>query len=358
MKILYVVSTLKASGPTNQLYSLIKELPVDTDIYILTLSNEEENSRIDDFKLLNVKVLSLGLGRFKSLFSSKTLVNEVIRDLKPSVVHSQGIRADIILSKMNLNTFSWFSTSHNFPYEDYLMKFGRLRGMYMAKSHIKAFKRCKNLISCSKTIRNKLESVNVYSKAIQNGIDTSIWHEGIFRKNESLADIVFISVGSLIPRKNMSYILAAFEKAKINSHLYVLGDGVEYDLLKSKFTYSTISFEGNVDNVKSYLDKADIFISSSLSEGLPNTVLEALASGKVCYLSDIDSHREVQEVSKGSVHLFPLDDNGEKLAEYILNSVELLSESNFEDAKQTVMSHFTSKHMSEQYFKYYLKERA
>jgi glycosyltransferase EpsD len=38
---------------------------------------------------------------------------------------------------------------------------------------------------------------------------------------------------------------------------------------------------------------SDLFTSSSLREGLPKSVLEAMAIGKVCILSDIRGHHEL-----------------------------------------------------------------
>ena len=63
--------------------------------------------------------------------------------------------------------------------------------------------------------------------------------------------------------------------------------------------------------VKDYLQAADIFISTAVSEGLPNTVLEALSSGLPCILSDIGPHREIIEKNVGAGKLFKLRDSVE-----------------------------------------------
>ena len=54
-----------------------------------------------------------------------------------------------------------------------------------------------------------------------------------------------------------------------------------------------IHFLGQISNVQDYLQVADVFVSAALSEGLPNTVLEAMASGLPTVLSDIPAHREI-----------------------------------------------------------------
>jgi glycosyltransferase involved in cell wall biosynthesis len=345
---------LKASGPTNQLYSLIKELPQKVNVNILTLSKEVGSTRIDEFKGLGVNVTSLDLSRFGSLFFAKNKINETIINSQPNIVHSQGIRADLLMSKLPQTDFKWFSTSHNFPFEDYVMKFGFFKGKYMAKKHLIAFKKCNYLISCSNTVRDKLLRVGVQSKAIQNGIDIKSFPQGKFQgQKESIKSIVFISVGSLIPRKNMAYILRVFKRINVQAKLIILGEGIEIDAHRDEFESPTIIFAGNVVNVKDYLAEADVFISSSLSEGLPNTVLEALAVGKICYLSDIPAHREIYEKSNGAVSLFPLGDDGKCLEILISKSKIDVCNINFNDAINTVHQNFTSEIMSKNYYKYY-----
>src|SRR5690606_8396576 len=98
---------------------------------------------------------------------------------------------------------------------------------------------------------------------------------------------IFISVGSLIPRKNMKVLVEAFNvfsKASSGS-LVILGGGPEMEKLRS-VSCRSIFLQGNVDNVRDYLAGCDYFVSTSLAEGLPNTVLEALAMGLPAILSD------------------------------------------------------------------------
>ena len=54
-----------------------------------------------------------------------------------------------------------------------------------------------------------------------------------------------------------------------------------------------ILLPGLVRNVADYFRAADIFVSASQAEGMPNAVLEALAASLPVILSDIPAHREV-----------------------------------------------------------------
>ena len=65
---------------------------------------------------------------------------------------------------------------------------------------------------------------------------------------------------------------------------------------------------------------SDIFVSASLSEGLPNSVLEAGTAGLPMILSDIPQHREIWDSESEIVSFFPVKDKEilkEKMEEMI-----------------------------------------
>ncbi|MFA0071942.1 glycosyltransferase, partial [Vibrio breoganii] len=74
-----------------------------------------------------------------------------------------------MLSKLKLQT-PWVMTSRNYPFDDYPMKFGALKGNLMAYSHIAAMRRCHNVVACSKTIASVLTKHKIVATPIQNGV--------------------------------------------------------------------------------------------------------------------------------------------------------------------------------------------
>lgn len=78
--------------------------------------------------------------------------------------------------------------------------------------------------------------------------------------------------------------------------LVILGKGPEAAMLRAmEPDTGKLVMPGQVENVADYLKASDVFISASLGEGLPNTVLEALACGLPPLLSDIPPHREIMQ---------------------------------------------------------------
>ncbi len=357
ISLLYVVSTLNHTGPVNQLYYLIKHL--DKDIFsphILTLSPEPEYSRWNDFCDLGVDLRAVGLSRIEGFLKAKRVVSNLILKLKPNIVHTHGFRADTILSDIE-QTVPWVMTSRNYPIDDYKMKFGVLKGCYMANRHFKAMRRCKHVVACSKTIANLLSKHGVKATPIQNGV--LLPSDTMLKSGEPLTFTkpVFVSVGSLIQRKNMEFLIKAFNeygKSKKGT-LLILGDGVERDKLEALSETKNIHFAGNVSDVYRYLSFADYFISSSFSEGLPNTVLEAIASGLPVILSDIPSHKEIAEDAGDVCHLFGLDRGEKNLANVLENTSDLFSPNVSDLARNTAENKFSAQTMSKNYQNYYKK---
>lgn len=89
-----------------------------------------------------------------------------------------------------------------------------------------------------------------------------------------------IFVGGARPAKGLPYLIKAVNQMPNTSLLVVGGWGEESELCKA-MAKENVEFIGAVhpSKVPDYLNKASIFCLPSLSEGFPNAVLEAMASG-------------------------------------------------------------------------------
>lgn len=349
-KILYVVSTLKCAGPTNQLYNIIKYLNRDKyQPHLITLSPEPKNSRWADYEALGVKLYSLNLSRFRGLFFAKSELKHLLDQVGADLIHSQGIRADSLASSL-CDDRPWFLTARNYPWHDYPMKFGRLRGTIMAKKHLVAMRLCHHVVACSKTISGQLSHHDIKSFAIQNGVNLPEINSAKEDPLSNLERPIFISVGSLIPRKNMQLVIEAFGRYlnQKKGSLVVLGDGPQLTDLSS-LGFEHVHLLGNVDNVSDYLSASDYFISASLSEGLPNTVLEALATELPVILSAIPSHEEIHAACETACILFSLAGEAEGLAETMLQVGDVFTEESRLDAVRVAREVFSAETMSRAY---------
>lgn len=116
--------------------------------------------------------------------------------------------------------------------------------------------------------------------------------------------IKLISVGRLVEQKNHILLFKALAQLlDLSWELVLVGDGKLKEILmqeaeKLKIA-SRVKFVGHQSNPFSYITKADIFIQTSLYEGSPNALVEAMALGKVCVATDcLSGPREVLQDGK------------------------------------------------------------
>lgn len=130
---------------------------------------------------------------------------------------------------------------------------------------------------------------------------------------------LILFVGSLNPRKGVHWLVAAFSRlaGDCSAQLILVGPSDKFpeyaaDLrtmvrkaeLESRVTFVT----AKATNVHEYMQAADIFALTSIREGLPISILEAMASGLAVVASDIPeiADSQIQHGSEGL--LFPTGD--------------------------------------------------
>jgi len=130
-------------------------------------------------------------------------------------------------------------------------------------------------------------------KTINNGIEIEKIREFKNENIENYKDIFsrnnlikFITIGRLVNIKGHKYLIEAFYKVKMkipNSILLIIGDGpLKFELkalIRKKRLENDIILLGMQENPYKYLAQSDIFVLSSLLEGFPNVLIEALACG-------------------------------------------------------------------------------
>ncbi len=157
-------------------------------------------------------------------------------------------------------------------------------------------KRCDYLVS------NNFKHLEIFNKFgvnenkiihIPNGLDYFLYKKRdkrIIRKKLgfSYSEKIILFVGHLIKIKRVDVLIGIFKKIlKQNSktRLIIVGDGPlrnELNSLVNNFGLkSKVQFMGSVnpEMVALYYNAADVFVLTSSSEGRPNVVLEAMASG-------------------------------------------------------------------------------
>lgn len=358
IKVTYVVSSLPPSGPTTQLLHLLHHLDRDRfTLSLIVLSPERSNRSVRSEIPSDVTVHSLNLGRLSALGLGPRKLYRILKELDPQIVHTSGARPDSWVSSL---TGQWchLATLRNDPVQDYRSRFGALPGRALAWWHLRAIRRVHKPVTCSSELaRLYARQYGISLQAIRNGVDTSYYRPSEELRSEQPG---FVWVGSLIPRKDPSLMLNAFQQAFPQEifgptcpHLSMLGDGPLINQLGSEADHSGVFLTGAVDDPLPYYQTASWFVSTSRSEGLPNAVLESLACGVPALLSDIPAHREIAEYAGEAVRLVP-EQGTDAWAEALQTAA---SDPHLPErrhaARQAAEQHFSARATAQQYMALY-----
>ena len=122
---------------------------------------------------------------------------------------------------------------------------------------------------------------------LQNGVNTDLFHSMPGTRIFGMKDKYIIgTIGRLVPVKNQALLLKAFAEAKKNNDnlfLVIVGEGPLENSLKEQVHNLKITddvlFTGRRFDIPQVLNSLDLFVLPSLSEGMSNTILEAMSCG-------------------------------------------------------------------------------
>jgi len=217
------------------------------------------------------------------------------------------------------------------------------------------------ILTVSEGVRQDVLKANPAVKAekvisIGNSIDYERYANVSTTKQQAKENIglkadsfVFGSVGRLAPTKGYSYLISAFESVKKEipaACLVFIGDGRLRNELEKQASETaavdSIHFLGYRDNVPELLKAMDVFVLSSIAEGLPRSLLEAMAAGVPCVGTEVGGIPEILADGEFGYLVPPKDDKA--LAEAMLGLAEktyLQREALIQKARQRVMDKYS-----------------
>jgi glycosyltransferase involved in cell wall biosynthesis len=347
-KIVFGIPCFVYGGAEFMLKELILNLDKELfDIYAITKfgDNGTEIERI--LKENNIKII---YSNCKKGFSLKFLFKcyQELKRIKPDIIHTHLGIIISFLPYIYLNKCKCFHTVHNIPKKD-----GKRIYKFFYKKKVK-------LIGISETIAQMIkEFYNIkYSiPVIYNPVNLSKFREVVPAKYDNIATLIIVA--RLYSQKNHKLLLEAFSiaiKECKNIQLRIVGRGplknklIEY--ASNLGIYEKTEFLGQRSDIPYLLKSSDIFVLSSLWEGLPLSVLEAMAAGLPIISTDVGG---VKDIVKDNGILVE-SDNAEKLYEAIIKLVknsalrEEMGKKSLEYAKQ-----YDSSIMAEKYAELYLR---
>ena len=282
-----------------------------------------------DYNGVEVHVIS---SRFKNLYVSfiprHIRIYLLVKRLKPDIVHAHFITkfgyhaaflnyspvimsawgSDILLDPMK-SKFIWHITKYSLQKADFV---------YGVSQDL-----------CDKIIFNfDVSSSKV--KLVPNGVDLNIFYP-VRKENCETGSLVVLSNRKLFDVYSIDTLIKSIphviEENK-NITFFIAGYGpLENDLKRLVDDLKLndyVSFIGEVDNneMVGLLRQCDIYVSTSLSDGTPVSMLEAMACGKACIMTDVGGVSEWIEDGVSGCLFTPKDQQmlASKILELAFNS--------------------------------------
>ena len=208
--------------------------------------------------------------------------------------------------------------------------------------------------------------------SMENGVDTDLFSPFVdISKRKKIKNmllpivsekLVLIYTGRFERSKNLPMMLSAFKEALReypDIHLILLGEGEEKDNLHLITEYleiqDSVTFLSPVNNVRDYLRIADIFILSSLDEGISNSLLEAMSCGLACISTDVGGARDIFD--NGQYGVLVESENVKEMSAAILRLVLSTSARNrFQNlARKRIIEDYSIKNVGRKYVSLYNK---
>lgn len=289
MKILHCIHSLSGGGAETQLKRLVEVVePLGCEIAIFCIDdvgNDIKNKKIKIFKISK-----------KKYYPKRTFfeIKEVINNWQPDIVHSwlpPSITMPTMLAAKILKKPCITSYRNRLRFDSLLRIPDFLLQLFCSRKIIS-----NNVVEYSSLQYRWLFSLKK-GVVIPNAVNVSEEFVLPYEHRSIDKGFRFLFVGRLTRQKNWQTLVKAVSLLTKNLtwELLICGHGEDRlaaeKLVKEFNIQEKVKFVGYRTDVYKLMKEAHILVLPSLYEGMPNVVLEAMATGLPCVLSDIPAHR-------------------------------------------------------------------
>lgn len=337
-KSLHIITSLSIGGAETMLLRLIKHKPdLAKSTIVISLTDNGEIGRI--LESLGASVICLGMHNWSSIFKALFNLKKIIQNEKPDIIHTWMYHANILggiaafLAK-NKNII-WSIRRSEFTCGESLSTYMIMRLGAMLSKVIPKVVVCVAESGLKNHQKYGYKPDNMI--VIPNGFDADkLKHDQVIRKeirkelNIYDDEVIIGCVGRFHESKGYEILIASsMEVIKLHKKVRYLLIGRDLDqrntilmewINKTGFSDHFL-LAGEKHNVADYMSAMDIFCLSSITEGFPNVLGEAMASALPCVATSVGDVEKItgnnailvqpknkKLLSKGLCEMLNLDD--------------------------------------------------
>ncbi len=319
-KILHIIDSMAVGGAEKLLAAVIPALPM-FDNHLILLSNHDD-TLLKDIPASACKVTKLDFKSYKDVLRITKKVRKYIKENEIDIIHSQLYWSHIVArlaAKKNAKVFNTLQAINSkASYEVNKMT------LYLDKL---TYKKYHHIIGVSEEVLadfDKWVGLKGPSSVVYNIIDDKFFVPHA-KTQFSVDKLKLVAVGNLRWQKNYPFLIEAFKKMPPAVSLDIYGEGdlrTEFQQIIDKYNLN-IQLCGQKANLHEILPGYDAFVMSSLYEGFSLGLMEAMACGLPCFLSDIPVLREAALESAVYFNLNNTDDFADKIESALKNEIDL-----------------------------------
>jgi len=337
IRIMHVVDTWAVGGLQNGLANLIERMDEAHFEHVICTMRPADRTNAQSVPAGRAQVICLSEEESNCRFQAPALTRK-IREVKPDIVHTRNWGTfEALLSALRVGRCARIHSEHGMDLDSTAKE--SLRRLICRRL---AFQTADRVISVSHQLRNLHAKRTGFParkiEVIHNGVDSRRFCQDDdartrVRRELGISDEEFCigCVGNLIPVKDHLTLFRAvggFAQRRQSWRLLVVGAGPEFPRLTAFVDAhpglkGRVLFLGRSNSVRELLNALDVYVLPSLTEGIANSLLEAMAIGLPVVVTDTGGNPEVI-INGESGLLFPVGDH--KRLEDHLMALEARSE--------------------------------
>lgn len=320
MKIVFLLNNMDFGGAERTVLALSNYLRSRHEVTILCMQGPCAYDVPDNVRVVNLNICNQFnnvIGRVKNALLRTIAIRNAVSRLKPDVVFCiMGINAKYLTSAIRRNYSLIVSERSNPKYYDEKTR-RKLRNIYS---------KCDGIVFQTDRVCSLYEDIESSKKiVIPNAISNPLVYE--LNWNGRNAKRV-VAVGRLVFEKDYPTLIEAFNIFIKNHEGYILeiyGSGPDEnkikELVENLGLKGMIRLEGSRNDALTCAAKAACYVLSSVCEGMPNTLLEAMGIGMPCVATDCE-YGPAELIENGENGLLVECGSPEKLAEAMAKMVD------------------------------------
>ncbi|CAM3223503.1 MULTISPECIES: glycosyltransferase [Lentilactobacillus] len=352
-KILYVTEAF-AGGIFTYLVDLSNELVESFDICIAYSKRPQTPNNFKDYfdsriQFVKIEHFTREINPLQDL-QAMGEIKHIVKTFKPDIVHLNSSKAGV-LGRLGINErkIKVFYTPHGYSF--LMQNTSKLkRSAYWLIEKAASLNKSVS-ISCSKGEYEVSKSINRRARWVNNGVNMEkldripLAHVKMLNDSEKVR---LCTIGRISSQKNPNLFNEIAEAFPSYEFLWI-GDGEQ----KDELTSSNIKVTGWVSRGKAleFANRSDIFILTSLWEGLPMSLLEAMYLQKPCVVSNVVGNRDVIQDSKNGFVCPDLNSFVSRIK--LLCNNPVISKKIVDRAKTDIRVEYNTKNMAHKYRKIY-----